>query len=222
MGRLDEAREVLREALPIERASHGDDSTEVATLLCNLGHVLYMVGMGMPVESRSLANDVEARSHYEEALGILRRVHGERHPSVADAFVNIANILGNVQGQHEEALKMYRKALKIKRRAMGKEHQEVAGILNNIGRTYCMQGKYDEALEMYQEALSTYTRALGIDNRLSAVVNYSMAATKQFSGDVVGAVESARESVRIYSKLGINDERSQDATELLGELEGSG
>jgi hypothetical protein len=41
-------------------------------------------------------------------------------------------------------------------------------------------------------------------------------------GDVAGALESARECVRIYDKLGITNEYSQDAGNLLKRLQDRG
>ena len=92
--------------------------------------------------------------------------------------------------------------------------------LENIGVALSDQGKYDEAVEMYDKALSIYTRALGIDNRQNAFVLYNIACVKHISGDMAGALESAREAVRIYTKHGVTDAASQEAVDLLRELEG--
>ena len=145
-------------------------------------------------------------------------VHGEKHPSVATAFSNIASVLRK-QGQLDEALEMHEKALKIKRRALGEDHVHVAKSLEGLGCVYDDQGKFAEAMEMYGKALATYDRALGVDNMDSADVYHNIAITKKRSGDVAGALESAREPVRIYTKLGINSQTSQDAANLVKELE---
>ena len=73
---------------------------------------------------------------------------------------------------------------------------------------------------MYEEALVGFTRALGVDSNKNADVHYNIALAKYESGDVAGALESARESVRIYEKLGITDEYSQYAGDMVMRLEG--
>jgi tetratricopeptide (TPR) repeat protein len=98
---------------------------------------------------------------------------------------------------------------------LGEDHKQFGESLESMGGIYAEQGKYHEAVEMYEEALAVYTRALGIDNEKNAEVLCNMAKHKALSGDVSGALESARESVRIYTKLGIDNQDSQQASERL-------
>ena len=208
LRRRDEALPMYEEALRIHRIA-GDDSLHVAASLSNIADILFETGMLS-----------EARANYEEALGIYRRVHGEKHPSVATAFSSIASVLLE-QGQHDEALEMHKKALKIRRRTLGKDHQDVAVSLEKIGRVHARQGKHDEAVEMYDKALSIFTRALGIDNRQIAKVHSRIALAKYESGDMAGALASVREAVRIFNDHGVTDATSQEAVDLLRELEAS-
>ena len=208
MGRLDMARPIYEEALRISRTALGDHDGQVACCLQNLGNVFSEIGILS-----------EARANFEEALGIFFRLHGEMHPDVAVVHRNIA-MIHNQQGQFEEALKMHENALKIQRRLHGEGHQDVALSLENIGVIYYRQGKNDDALKMYEEALAVYTRALGVDNYQNADLHDSIARSKKDSGDVSGAIESARASVQMFAKLGISDEKSQQASDFLMRLEG--
>jgi tetratricopeptide (TPR) repeat protein len=208
MGRLDMARPAYEEALRISRIALGNHNGQVACSLQNLGNVFSDIGMLS-----------EARANFEEALGIFLRLHGEMHPDVAVVHHNIA-MIHNQQGQLDEALKMHENALKIQRRVLGEGHQDVALSLENIGVIYYRQGKNNDALKMYEEALAVYTRALGVDNYQNADVHDSIARSKKDSGDVSGAIDSARESVQIFAKLGISDDRSQQASDFLRRLEG--
>ena len=72
---------------------------------------------------------------------------------------------------------------------------------------------------MFGEALSIFTRALGIDNGQNAQGNYGTALAKLKSGDMTGALASAKEAVRIFTKHGITDAVSQQAVDLLRDLE---
>jgi tetratricopeptide (TPR) repeat protein len=74
---------------------------------------------------------VEARANYEEALGILRRLHGEKHPKVAYALKGIADILRR-HDESDEALEVYKKVLNIQRRVYGKDHPQVAQTFRKI------------------------------------------------------------------------------------------
>jgi tetratricopeptide (TPR) repeat protein len=165
----------------------------------------------------------EARANLEEGLGILRRVHGERHPSVALAFNQIATVLKQ-QGEYHEALEMYKKALKIQRRVLGKDHEHVALTLQNMGSAYfdppC--SNYGEAVRMWKEAVAVWNRVLGIDNQKSAFLHYFMAAAKDLSGDAEGALDSVSESVRIYALFGLDNEDSRLAANLLRYLNEKG
>jgi tetratricopeptide (TPR) repeat protein len=166
---------------------------------------------------------VDARANFEEALRIKRSVHGERHPDVAIAFNNIATVLKQ-QGEYLEALKMHVKALKIERRVLGENHQAVALTLGDMGSVYVNApcNNYGEALRMYREAPAVWNRVLGIDNQKSAFVHYLMAVAKDLSGDAEGALESVSESVRIYALLGLDNEDSRLAANLLKYLNEKG
>ena len=215
LGQLDRALKVQQEALRICRINN-DDSQQVAMVLVRIGDVFADQG-----------RLVEAMKNHEEALGMLRRLHGERHPSVASALSSIGNVLLK-RGEYDEAHKLHTKALKIKQRVHGRHHRNVADILSIMGDNLSLQKKYDEALQSYKEALGIYTRALGTDNVKNAEMHYKIAKTRHVFGHasglvfgqtfVEGGLESARESARIYDKLGVSN---QDAANLLKQLEGS-
>ena len=160
----------------------------------------------------------EARAKHEESLGILRRVHGEKHPDVAGCFQNIANVLTK-QGNIGEALKMQTKAVKLMRRTLGENHQEVAANYFNIDNSHTKLGNHAEGLEMYEKSIAVFARALGVDCSESAMVYLNMSGCKIMAGDLAGALESVREAVRLFNKHGVNNAMSQGAKEQLKRLE---
>ena len=135
----------------------------------------------------------QAEASFEEMLGTICRLLGERHPKPSNCFRNIAVIIGQ-QGQLDEALKMQIKALKIRNRTLGEDHVSVGDSLHDIAIVYGSHGDHDEALEMFEEALAVYTRALGINNHENARVHQSIARAKSESGYMVGAMENSREA----------------------------
>jgi len=201
---LDKARDVLAKSLLIRRRG---SERGVATTLQTLGNVL--------TEQGKLS---EAKAHYEEALDIGRRVHGDMHPSTGESYESLANILSCL-GQHDDATKLYKKALRIKRSCTGEDDEKVANTLFSLGSNLFGQKRYKEALQMYEESLRTFTRARGVDNKHNASVCCNIAATQASAGDVAGALESARESVRIYEVHGRKDEESKKAANLVKHLE---
>jgi tetratricopeptide (TPR) repeat protein len=153
-GHQDKEFAAFKQALAIIRDTHGNDSEEIAMALFNLGSVTH------DVTQAGMQNFAQARAYLEEALGIYRRVRGERHPSVGDALNNIGNLLRE-QHQYDDALEMHNKALKIRRRALGDDHAMVANSHHNIGRIFYDQGNHDAAQDHFKQSLAIYDRSLG-------------------------------------------------------------
>jgi tetratricopeptide (TPR) repeat protein len=140
-GKLGKALKMFQKALRMRRSAGKADDERVADELGNIS--------GIFLEQERL---VEARANYEEALGILRRLHGEMHPKVASTFEGIADILRR-QGKCDEALEVCKKVLNIQRRVYGKDHIEVAGTFYKIGTILFDLGKFDESAQVHEEAV---------------------------------------------------------------------
>jgi tetratricopeptide (TPR) repeat protein len=210
---FDKCIKYYMEALRISRivnSREGGDGRYVAGTLMNLAAVFCCLGLldkGM--------------AHYEEALGILRSVHGEKHPVVATVFKNIGDLLEK-QGKQEEALKMYKKVLKISRKALGEAHADVLDALIAIGNNHLRQGRSEEALEAMEEALAALAarnRVMGVEDPYAAEVYKTMAGAKLLGGDMEGAFDCIDKAVGIYAKHGITNESSKQCEQLRVEME---
>lgn len=194
-GKTIEALALYEESLRISKKTRGNDYLELASAddagrLGNMG-IIYS----------ELGRLEEAQDAFKQTLAILRRVHGEKHPDVATAFVNIGVVLEK-QGEHEEAHKMYSKALKVKRRIYGDEHADVAWVYLCLGSSNLKQGRFDDAAKVIRKGIASYQSQLGPDNARNARMYYNLALAQQGSGEISEALESVEVSLRIYNKHG--------------------
>ena len=98
------------------------------------------------------ANTEGARPLYERALVILRREHGEVHPSVARTLNNLA-ILRLEVGDLPQARALHERALASRRKLLAPDHPEIAESLNNLGEALRAGGELKKARAAFTEAL---------------------------------------------------------------------
>jgi tetratricopeptide (TPR) repeat protein len=101
-----------------------------------------------------------ALDYFENALEIVERVLGKKHPDTATTYNNIANVYDS-KGEYNEALEWHKKALAIREQVLGKEHPDTATSYNNIANVYQSKGEYDKALDLYEKALAIREQVLG-------------------------------------------------------------
>jgi tetratricopeptide (TPR) repeat protein len=209
------------EALQACRAARKNDTDgqEVVELLLNVGTAYGDAG-----------KEVEARAYYEEALEIIRRLHGDKHPLVAVVLTNIANSLArrslgfsDSDGQNhlDEAYTIFEKVLKIRIRVDGEESEVVADTLLNMGTFLMEQGKTGDAVEKMEQAIKIFTRVLGKNHQKIAGAHFFLVKLRMLERDLEGALIHCEESVRMYKELGVgpNDVRLQETQKMLGMLQ---
>ena len=179
-GRLDEAEDSYRRALPL---TESDDSTR-ATLFHNLGGLAHARGdyvTAEPLAARSVEESASPCSAptirprpptarpwrrssmpwaatanealLRDALTVFERTYGEAHADTAVSLNNLAAILQR-RGQNDEAEQLYRRSLAGKETLLGVMHPELAATLNNLAVLARADGRYLEAERLYQRALS--------------------------------------------------------------------
>jgi tetratricopeptide (TPR) repeat protein len=218
MGRLEEARDMYQQSLRIARIN--DDGCSASK--SDLAHSLHSLG--------TIFNELrmfeEAFSVFEEVLAIMRQLHGENHPSVADTFVSMGTALAG-QGKCDQEIRMLKKALKINRRIFGEDNLHVASVLQAMGSSYFDEGEFQKALGTFAKVIAMRDRALGVDNLENADAYVKMSgcqiqepfdsgsAPESLNVALPAALESAKAGVRIYEMHGINDEDSEEAGEIV-------
>ena len=187
-ARFDDAERLVREALAIRRARESgtpalaDTTTALGEVLVEKGDypaaiaVLEDVAASRASEGdtpehaatlRQLVNAYFYAGRYEDVqrvggsvLEMTRRVHGTRHPFVADDLINLGAV-AHEQGRYPEAEARYREALALNEGWYGAGHTRTASNLTMLGRTFVRQNRFDEAVEYLQRALAVQERVYG-------------------------------------------------------------
>jgi len=158
-GRYDSATVTLQQAVARYPASDPDPLVR-ASLLGELANVQFYAG------------------HYAESDSLNRLVlaaqlarSGERHPAVAEVYINLGATEFE-RGRFVEAERWYRQAIDIDSAFYGGAHFRTAAHLSMLGRTLVSQERYDEATGVLQRALDIQQSTFGSAHpRVASVLN---------------------------------------------------
>ena len=154
-----------------------------------------------------LANCEFYLDHYDRSQALNRRVlelerklHGSRHPLVADTLINLGSIHSN-QGNNKEAETEYRQALEIYRNWYGGTHPEVASSLTALGQALNREGRLNEAEENLKQALAIQEQVYGpVHHRVALALN-ELARVEMGLGRLNEAEAQYRRAGTIYQAL---------------------
>ena len=167
VGMVDQAEELLTQAVEIFEATCVDDCTGFVDALIYYGNV------------HKESGDFEsAEQHYQEALAISQRQHGEAHIETGHGY-KVMGLLRHRQGRLEEAEDFHRSALEILREVTGSASIEVADSLGNLAGVLWSQGEHAKATEHYQQALAIKVGLLEPDHPAIASIHSSLGALLQ-------------------------------------------
>ncbi len=148
-NRRGEAEPLMRRALEVCVAAHGDQHPTVAICLNNLATLLQdtnRIEEAEPLMRRALEIDVAA--------------HGDQHPTVAIRLNNLAILLKDTN-RIEEAEPLMRCALEIDVAALGEQHPKVAIGLSNLAQVLKDTNRIKEAEPLMRRALEIDEAAFG-------------------------------------------------------------
>jgi len=104
-------------------------------------------------------------------LAMDKRLHGERHPRVADDLINIGAIRFQ-WGRYAEAEAFYREGLAIIESWYGAEHYRTASALTMLGRALLFEGRLDESDRTLRRSLAIQDRVFGGGHpRIASILN---------------------------------------------------
>ena len=146
LGRYDEARSLLEEALRVH-VEYGSADTLVAAAWTDLG-ALHLKTMDLEACLEAHVKAVEIWEAWPE------------HPELARALNGAGNALSRLQ-RFDEAEPYYRRALAIRRTVFGPESDIVAGTTANLGILESRRGDYRKALAHHEESLRIREKVLG-------------------------------------------------------------
>jgi len=189
-GRLEDAERLVTEGLEISKRHLAPVHPALAKASGTLGRVMVARGeyvqaiplleatlrqqsaQGRPTADYAgtlgdLANCQFYLGHYAESeflnrrgLEMDRHLFGDRHPNVAEDYLNLAAVQFE-WGHFSEAESYDRQALDIIQSYYGKEHPETSAVLTILGRALVAEGKIDEASRVLHQALALQERANG-------------------------------------------------------------
>ena len=143
------ARSYLESALFIIKDALGPRSSQVATILNNLGRVHVQV------------EDFQgAVTYYQQSLGIREECLGPDHLDYAATAFNAGQSLHQLE-RYDEAIELYNQFLKVATVKFSKQHRDIAVVLSGIAQIYQERQEYDKALKLYEESLVVGREALG-------------------------------------------------------------
>ena len=137
---LDEAEQVLNEAIGHARPLLGDDHPWLARLQATRGRVFY-----------EQSNYVAAEADLRAALVVLERSVGEGSPQVGGVLNGLAVLLDE-QRRFDEAAPLFERAAANYRASLGPRHAEVAKVLHNLGLLQLEIGDTEQAIINLEEA----------------------------------------------------------------------
>jgi len=145
----------------VQRRTRGGSSPgELAGSLAELAGVHFYAG-----------NLATSDSLNVRALASYQRLHGDRHPLVADMLIN-RGAVQHEQGDYRAAETYYRQALDNQRGWYGAEHPQVAATTTMLARSLLFQERLDEAAALLTDALVVRERVFGrLHPQVASTVN---------------------------------------------------
>ncbi|MFM2124150.1 MAG: hypothetical protein RL328_601 [Acidobacteriota bacterium] len=201
LGELNEAEELYRRALPLQRQFYASDSEQVATTLANLGGLYQDVGR---VD--------EAEASYNEALVMREKVLGAQHPDYANTLMLFAT-LRRQMGRDVEAEDLNKRALTTCQAT--RQQRCVATVLDNLGSLYFDKGRLPEAIDVFSKGRETW-KALAGDQHLDyAISTANLARTYQQQKNLKAAEPLLKEALPIF-EMAYGDDGPELVTYYLG------
>jgi eukaryotic-like serine/threonine-protein kinase len=189
-AQYEESERLIRQALDIDKRHLPPNDPAIAKAMLALGTVLadrgaydqsiamleetvrlYSAPGSAPTDAadslHQLANAHFYAGHYEvstvlnqRVLGMYKQIYGERHPRVADIYINLGAIRYDL-GHYSEAEQYDRQALDIVQSWYGKDNPETATDLTILARALVFQNRYDEGSDLLRQSLAIKERAFG-------------------------------------------------------------
>jgi serine/threonine-protein kinase len=184
-GQYEQAIEALGQAQRIE-AAQGGASGELAETLESLADANFYLGHYAASDSLN-----------RQALEILERLRGPRHPSLADVLVNLGNVRIQL-GHYPEAEAYFRRALAINESWYGKDHPLTARTENYVAQALNWQSRYDDSRSLLQHSLAATERAYGKSHPRVALVLSNLGFVAVELGTLKEAEEYFTRMAEIY------------------------
>ena len=131
---------------------------------------------GLGVISERAGDFAAARSRFDQALSIRKKLFGENHSETARSFSNLGHLL-KAMGQDEVARSYYEQDVRITKAALGADHPATATSLGNLAFVQVSLGNRSAAARTLDEARHSVRRhtariLIGLSEREQLVFLY--------------------------------------------------
>jgi serine/threonine-protein kinase len=189
-GDIEEAQQLLEEAVEISRRTLGSDSPSYIHTLHNLGSSFVNRGDLYGAEAR-----------LREALAIRRRVLGPDHPDLRYSLSSLSSVLLR-RGEWRAAEPYVKENLDLAVKTLGSEHPQLAAPMVYGGLLLQAKRDYKGAREMFTRIAEILKKANSGNTWPAAVITSSLAWLDFDQGNYAAAEEEARSAMDLLRKLG--------------------
>jgi len=201
-GEYQEAAQLLREAVDINRRVGGADSPDFANSLHNLAGAEMRAGDILGAEATE-----------REDLALRRKILGNDHPDLGYSLNNLGWILLQT-GELKEAESLLGEQLALIRRHFPPDNPRMVAPLDNWARVLQAKGDYGQAGDYYRQALSLVEPKPGAANWAAAQILANIGILELDRGDYAAAEQDSRQALDMRRKLG-GDQNPDVATSLI-------
>jgi len=187
-GAYAQARQELATGLAMRERAQPSATLAIASAHNSLAVVLLRSGMR-----------TEASAHFETALALVRKTHGNLHPEVIAALNNLGVLYGTADPRRAIAYLDEARALGTQLR--GARSADVATSLNLLGIARFALGEYAVAVGLHRQAYEIERALLGPSHPKLAYALGNIGTALIALGDYPGAVKVYRECVAIFAAV---------------------
>jgi len=207
MGKLEEARPLLEEALRARRETLGDRHPDTLTSINNMGLLL------MRMDELQ-----EARPLFEEALQARRVTLGDRHQHTLTSINNMGLLLKRM-GKQKDARPLLEEALQGRREILGDRHRDTLISIGTMSELMQEMDQLEGAKTLLEEALKARRKTLGDRHRHTLISICTMGELLHTMGQLKQARLMLEEALRGQKEtLGDNHQHTRKTIGLLDKL----
>jgi tetratricopeptide (TPR) repeat protein len=181
-----------------------DEQVEVSGHILKMAHELYSDDPGAlglytleHGSARYRAGDYDgSRRHFESALRLYEKAHGEESIETATVLVRLARVSGADQ---KKPLTYYRRALKIAEQELGPDSAKYATWLANVADRLIGLGEYSQAEKYLKQARLLYEKHEGPGSRGTGRVESLLGSTYSRRRKHKKAAPHYEKALKIYS-----------------------
>lgn len=139
----------------------------------------------------------EAEGLAGELVTMRERMHGDAHPEVANALVELAEAQ-RAQQKLVPAAEALVRALEIERKTYGDRHERTGEALHRLAHLQLVAGNFTDAETLFVNAVDALFAAGGDDDRRLGLALSGLAATRVQLGDNEGAAQALERTLQCY------------------------